>query len=172
MQIRMVLKMKFGPGVQGEDSFGLRLYGFFPDKLGSDADIGMVSENDSFSVPALTECQYVTFWFKLKKLAPYGKVSNMSKKVVDSLENNGYVKIRSSINNLVDTTHCSFSNRPESKFPLEPNTGGYNAADGFSLAVEKPGASCHYTLKDINEIRHMAVAFSHMVYGRRLQQIC
>jgi hypothetical protein len=168
----MVLKMKFGVGGSGEDSFGLRMYGFFPDKLGSDVNIGMVNEDESISSgSAFTDCQRVTFWFQFKGLIPYGRISSISKKILDSLENKGYVRVRSSINNLVDTAHHSYSNRPESKFPLDPNTGGYNAADGFSLVIERPGSNSHYTLKEINEIRHMAVEFSHMAYGKRLQEI-
>lgn len=171
MKTLMVLKMKFGAGGPGEDSFGLRMYGFFPDKLGSDINISMVNEDESMSGSAFSDSQLVTFWFQFRALIPYGRISGISKKILDSLESRGYTKVRSSINNLVDTTHQSYNNRPESKFPLEPNTGGYNAADGISIVVAKSGSGNSYTLKEINEIRHMAVEFSNMAYGKKLREI-
>lgn len=177
MKTRMVLKIKFGEAVKSSegidlmDSYGLRLYGFFPEEMQLLFNIGLLSESVVEFGSSLTDCQHITFWFQYHNLLPVGQIISVSDKIDSRLGELNYVKVRSSLDNLVDTTKSSYKDRPEGQFPSYPNRCGYNAAKGFSVAVEKPGTTATFTIDDIDAVQQMAIEFGQIVFGRQLSEI-
>jgi hypothetical protein len=173
----MVLKIKFGETIKSSgnielmDSYGLRLYGYFPEEMQLLFNIGLLSEPMVEYGSSLTDCQHITFWFQYHNLLPIGQILSVSDKIDTKLGELSYVKVRSSLDNLVDATKPSYKDKPEGQFPAEPSRCGYNAAKGFSVAVEKPGTTAAFSIDDIDSIQQMAIEFGRIVFGRPLEAI-
>lgn len=177
MKTRMVLKIKFGEAVKSSenseqmDSYGLRLYGYFPEEMELLFNISSLSESVVEYGSSLTDCQHVSFWFQYHELLPIGQIMSISNQIEAMLAERGYTKVRFSLDNLVDTSNPSYKDRPEGQFPSEPNRCGYNAARGFSVVVEKPGTTADFTIDEIDSIQEMAIEFGCVVFGRPLEAI-
>ncbi|PKN96178.1 MAG: hypothetical protein CVU43_22045 [Chloroflexi bacterium HGW-Chloroflexi-5] len=162
-----LLKIKFGLSGENVDAFGIRFYGEFDSRIehrGSFSEI--LTDPDS---PPMTKNKRVTLWFIFEKIRPYNRVSTLLGELMSLLKKEGYMVMVSSIDGLVDTTSLDYAKQPESSFPNPNRMHGFNAANGFSITIEKTDAELKFSQREIVVIQDLAIKFGQTVYGRSLK---
>lgn len=160
---------------EGTDQSGIN---FFGDASHPAAQFSM--EAAMAEVPeqaGLSDHKKVSFWFRFATIRSYGQVLDLFERVVERLTAMGWsvapaiegtLDTGSSVDNLADTDDPKFWSQERDTWLREPNAGGYNAAGGFTVVVEKVGEKPEFSLEEIETLKKLMAEFNTFVYDRPL----
>lgn len=95
-------------------------------------------------------------------------MTELASNIANILKDKGWQIKETFIEDLADTNTSPYWDKPENKFPREPQAHGYNAAKGFNLMAEKSEKKPVFTQDEVTEVKKLIVLFSDIVFGHQL----